>query len=125
MSRVVQVVAKVAVVTGILIAALFVASAALIGSAVHAASRAALQDQPGDPVLALMAFVESPKHTWQERNRAVWALGQTGDTRALSTLKKHFTGEKCDHAHALCQHELGKAIRLCNGATNLTAPVWR
>jgi hypothetical protein len=96
-----------------------------ISSAVHAASEAALLEQPGDRVLALMAYVESPKHTLRDRNRAIWALGQLGDARALPVLETNFTGRDCDHARALCQYELRKAIRLCRGATNVAAVAWR
>ena len=96
-----------------------------IGSAVHAASEAALLEQPGDRVLALMAYVESPKHTLRDRNRAVWALGQLGDARALPVLETNFTGRDCDHERALCQYELRKAIRLCRGGTNVAAVAWR
>ena len=123
--RIVQAIGRLARVSAVLIGAVFAGTAALIGSAVHAASEAALQEQPADRVLALMAYVESPKHTLQERNRAVWALGQLGDARALPVLQKYMTGGTCDHAHVLCQHELRKAMRLCSGATNLTAPLWR
>jgi hypothetical protein len=97
----------------------------LIASGVHAASEAALLDQPGDPVPALMAYVESPSHTLRDRNRAVWALGQLGDVRALPVLERHITGSQCDHGRVLCQHELRKAIRLCRGATNMAALLWR
>lgn len=109
----------------VLVAAVLLGSALLIASGVHAASEAALLEQPGDRVLALMAYVESPKHTLRERNRAVWALGQLGDARALAVLETNFTGKDCDHARALCQYELTKAIRLCRGAANVAAAVWR
>jgi len=53
----------------------------------------------------------------EERNTAVWALGQIGDKKALEVLKKSYTGEPCDHTKYLCQHELEKA-------TGLTPPTW-
>jgi hypothetical protein len=103
----------------------FVAVSLAVGSGVRAASDAALQAHQGDRVTALMEFVETRTHSLRERNRAVWALGQLGDSRALPLLEKHFTGGPCDHARALCQRELGKALEKCRGATNLTALVWR
>lgn len=121
----VRFVGRVAVATLVLIAALLLGTSWLIGSGVHAASEAARLEQPGDRVPALMAYIESPTHTLRERNRAVWALGQLGDARALPLLEKHFTGSECDHGRVLCQHELSKAIRLCRGATNLSAFIWR
>ncbi len=72
---------------------------------------AAMGEYPGDRVQALMAFVDSDRHSLDERNRAVWALGQLGDRRALPVVKKYYTGAPCDHARYLCQYELQKAIR--------------
>ena len=77
--RFMRFVSRAAAIGLVLVAALFVGSGWLIGSGVHAASQAALLEQPGDPVPALMAYVESPKHTFRDRDRAVWALGQLGD----------------------------------------------
>ncbi len=123
--RFVRFVRRAVVIALVLIAALVLGTTWLIGSGVHAASEAALLERPGDGALALMAYIESPKHTLRERNRAVWALGQLGDARALPVLEKHFTGRECEHGRALCQHELRKAIRLCRGATNISAFIWR
>jgi len=103
----------------------FVAVSLVVGSGVRAASDAALQAHAGDQIAALMKFVETQTHSLQERNRAIWALGQLGDSRALPLLERHFTGGPCDHERALCQRELAKALEKCRGATNLTAFVWR
>jgi len=70
----------------------------------------AQREFPGDRVEALMALVESDHHPFAERNRAVWALGQIGDPRALPVLRKHYTGATCQHDKFLCQYELKKAI---------------
>jgi len=102
-----------------------VAIGSSIGSGVRSVSSEALQHRPGDRVLALMEYVESDAHRLQDRNRAVWALGQLGDARALPVLEKYFTGGPCDHQRALCQRELEKAIRLCKGGFNLSGPFWR
>jgi HEAT repeat protein len=123
--RLMRFVRRAAVIGLVLVTALWLGSSWLIGSGVHAASEAALLGHPGDRVLALMAYVESPTHSLRERNRAVWALGQLGDARALPVLETHFTGRDCEHDRALCQDELRKAIRLCRGATNISAFVWR
>ena len=96
-----------------------------IGSAVHAAGSAAVQEYGGDRVTALIAYADSPSHGLRDRNRAVWALGQIGDGRALRFLEKQYTGRPCDHERLLCQHELEKSIRLCRGGVNLPALVWR
>jgi len=101
-----------------LTAVVFIGTVWLIESGVRAVSEAALHDQPGDVVLALMEYVESPNHTLRDRNRAVWALGRLRDPRALPVLKRHFTDGACDHDRLLCQHELRKAIALCRGEIN-------
>lgn len=70
---------------------------------------------PGDNVAALLAYVQSDSHTLKERNHAIWALGQSRDTRALPVLKRYYTGEACIHEQDLCQYELKKALELCRG----------
>lgn len=97
----------------------------LIGAEVRTVSDAAGLRYPGDRVEALMRCVEDVSNSLQERNRAVWALGQLGDRRALTMLRKHHAGGPCDHANALCQRELAKAIRLLEGGVNVSAWVWR
>jgi hypothetical protein len=96
-----------------------------IGSAVRQISATAVQKHPGDRVEALMQYVEDTDHSFRDRNRAVWTLGQLGDRRALPVLRKYYKGGSCNHSEALCQRELGKAIKLVNGGVNITAFVWR
>ena len=83
-----------------------------IQSGINSASEMALREQPGDQVLALIAFANSGAQPFRERTRAVWALGQLRDRRALPVLERHYTGDPCDHARGLCQKELRKAINL-------------
>ena len=92
-----------------------------IRSSVKKVSAQAVQEYPGDRLEALMKYVESENHSLRKRNRTVWALGQIGDSRALPTLEKYYTGGPCDHSSYLCQHELEKAIKQCKGAFNATA----
>lgn len=75
----------------------------------------------GDRVSALMELVECQDCGLRERNLAVWALGQLGDRRGLTVLKKHHTQSPCNHAVDLCQYELGKAIKKIEGTWNLSA----
>jgi hypothetical protein len=105
--------------------AAFVFLSLWIGAGVEATSRLAMEQRPGDRVAALLAYVEDTGHPLKDRNRAVWALGQLGDRRALAVLRKHHTGGPCDHRSALCQRELAKGIRLLDGRLNATAVVWR
>lgn len=84
----------------------------------------AQKEHAGDCVEALSAFVEDENNTYKERNSAVWALGQLGDRRALPILKKHYSGEECQHDKFLCQYELKKAIKLAEGGFNITHFIW-
>ena len=91
----------------------------------------ATQKYPGNKVEALMELVESGQYSYSDRqyeanNRALWALGQLGDKRALPFLKSLFTGEPCDHETNLCQGEIKEAIRKLEGNQfNLPAFLWR
>ena len=58
-----------------------------IGSGVKEISAQATQEYSGDRVEALIAYMQSEKHSLRDRNRAIWALGQIGDGRALSFLE--------------------------------------
>ncbi len=77
----------------------------------------AAHPHPGDDVAALLEYVQSETHSLQQRDHAVWALGQARDPRALPVLEGYLASKPCDHAHGLCQHELGKAVALCKGQT--------
>jgi hypothetical protein len=70
-----------------------------------------------------MAMVDCEACSLQDRNHAVWALGQTMARPALGTLKKHYDGERCAHESRLCQYELQKAIRLLESPPK--RGVWR
>ena len=109
----------------VIVSVLYLTVSWRIGSAVREARECAIGEYDGDQVSALIAYVDAPAHSLRERDRAVWALGQLGDARALPVLEKYATGEPCDHDHALCQRELTKATELCRGGLNITALVWR
>jgi hypothetical protein len=96
-----------------------------IASGVRASAELATREYRGDTVSSLVAFAASPSHGVGDRNRAVWALGQLGDARALAFLERHYTGKACDHSRGLCQRELKKAVDLCRGGLNLPALLWR
>jgi len=92
-----------------------------IRSGIKRISAEAIQQYPGDRVEALISYVKSEDHSLRKRNLAVWALGQIGDKCALPVLNQFYTGGPCDHGHYLCQGELQKAIKLCEGSFNATA----
>ena len=101
--------------------AAFVCICFSIRSSVKEIGATAVSQYPGDRVEALMKYVDSKNHSLKQRNRAVWALGQIGDERALTMLEKFRTGQPCDHSSTLCQREVEKAIKACKGAFNATA----
>jgi len=109
----------------LLLAAAYISISLVIGAGVRSVAELAIREHPGDKVSALMALVESEGHEMRDRNRAIWALGQLGDARALPLLEGHYTGQPSDERCELSQYELKKAIALCRGATNISAFVWR
>lgn len=74
---------------------------------------------------ALVAVVRDESQPLEARNRAVWALGQLGDPRALPALEALHDGVPCDHDERLCQRRLARVIDACRGALNVSAIVWR
>ena len=96
-----------------------------IGAGVRAISQEALSIYQGETVTALMKYVDSEEHSLQQRNRAVWALGQMGEPKALPVLEKYYSAESCDHSSSLCQHELKKAVMACQGSWNIGRWTWR
>lgn len=100
-----------------------------ISSDVRAACREARQEFGGDCVEALIAHANSDQHTLEERNQAIWALGEIGDKRALPSLEKLLRTEKlcpspCNVSTSMCRYSIEKAIRLCSGL-NIARWVWR
>ena len=96
-----------------------------IGGDVKQYSQHAQNLYQGDRVEALMAVLQSPDRFIFEKDHAIWALGQLGDSRALPLLDSLYTGEECDHERKICQYELKKAIKGCKGSFNATAWIWR
>jgi len=80
---------------------------------------------PGDRVQALIKVVDCDACSFEDRNHAIWALGQMAEARAISVLKKHFDGQPCTHPTRLCQHELRKAIRRIDSRHERTGRVSR
>lgn len=82
----------------------------------------------GDCVEALIAQLDDEHQGFRDRNHAIWALGQMGDSRALPVLEKYYTGDIPDREpldDMISQYELKKAINLASGGTNITALMWR
>jgi hypothetical protein len=97
----------------------------VIGAGVGDVLQTARRSFPGNGTDVLVAMLKSSATPLLDRNRAVWAIGQLGDRRAVPQLEGLVTGAPCDHAAAVCQYELRKAIRQCRGGVNITRWVWK
>jgi hypothetical protein len=80
---------------------------------------------PGDRREALMRLVDCDSCSIEDRNHAVWALGQMVEDRSISVLRKYYDGRPCTHATRLCQYELRKAIRMIETRSQREGPGWR
>lgn len=112
----------------IVIAGMFFISSLVIGNSVKDACQISQTKYQGDCVSSLVVFIDDENNSFQEKNRAIWALGQMGDKKGLIVLEKNYTGmekkrEPLDDG--LSQYELRKAIGLIKGGNNITAFVWR
>jgi hypothetical protein len=66
---------------------------AMIEWGVYSAQKSAVAQFPGrDPSQALIDLVNCDKCAMEQRNRAVWTLGQMREEQALPVLHKHFHG---------------------------------
>jgi HEAT repeat protein len=83
--------------------------------ALRRAADAAHRQFAGDDVEALIAKAGAADVPLAERTRAVWALGELGDRRALPALRSLNVQEECDHARLVCQSEVRKAIAKIEG----------
>lgn len=115
-------------ITASLFLLMFMVAATWIGFEVQSSCQNAQKQYGGDCVEALIQVMDNPDHSFREKNNAVWALGQVGDTRALATLEKYYTGdipkrESLDKV--LSQYELKKAINLLKGGVNVAGMIWR
>lgn len=89
----------------------------------------ARKEFPGDHVEALITYLKSDTHSFKEKNRAIWALGELADKRALTVLISLRTGRECDKpcsaTNYICQYELEKAIKHCEGGFIPVKWIWR
>ncbi len=107
---------------------IFVISCTWIGFDVKAQCQTATRAYGGDCVTALSTLLSDEHRGFRERNNAIWALGQLGDSRAYPLLSKMYTGNIPDREPLdgmISQYELKKAVALTNGGFNMTAVFWR
>jgi len=106
----------------------FVISCVWIGYDVKQQCQTAARTYGGDCVTALSALVADEHRGFRERNSAIWALGQLGDSRAYPLLSSMYTGNIPDREPLdgmISQYELKKAVALTGGGYNMTAVFWR
>ena len=111
--------------TAVLFTVLLITVSIWIGYGVKEAVQFAEENYSGNKVEALIQIVDSDEYNIKERNSAIWALGQLGDRKALPVLEKYYTGNECNHKKELCQYELEKAIKQCQGGINITRFIWK
>jgi hypothetical protein len=113
-----------AIALGIVIV-VYLGGSLMIGWGVNKESRSAMAQFNGDRIEALIALVDCQNCRLEDRNQAVWALGQLRDKRALSVLYKYRTGKPCNHLRQICQYEIIKAIRWTEGNSYMLPQIWR
>jgi hypothetical protein len=69
----------------------------------------------GSPVVGLLVLAGSQSVPLPRRNRAIWALGELRDPRALPHLTALANHNHCDHRRWVCQREVRLAISKING----------
>ena len=109
---------------GILVA-LYLGASLMIGLGVNSTSRSAMAQFDGDRIEALIALVDCDNCSLEDRNHAIWALGQLKDKRALPILYKYRTGKPCNHSQQICQYEISKSIRWTEGNSYMLPQIWR
>ena len=127
--RIPKIVLKVArwtlgIIVGILLV-VYLGASLMIAQGINSTSGRAMEQFDGDRIEALIALADCQKCKLEDRNHAVWALGQLKDKRALPVLYKYRTGQPCDHFHQICQYEINKAIRWTEGNSYMLPQIWR
>ncbi len=120
-------VARITAVLVILILPFVMYAEFLIGSGVRTYSQVAQAHFPGKRVEALIAMVECQTCSMQDRNNAVWTLGQLDDPRALPVLEKYQVEARRDQAGSLSQNTLQIALRHLkhDDSNRYEAVLWR
>lgn len=66
---------------------------------------------------SLTDLINSGNFTFEEKNTAIWALGQFADKTALPVLMNLNSGisdqNRCNRKHELCKREIERAIKWC------------
>jgi len=106
----------------------FLITCTWIGYSVKTDCQNAQKRYEGTCTEALSQFLDDESNPFEDRNSAIWSLGQLGETEALPILEKYYTGNIPDREpldQTISQYELRKAIKLVKSGVNLGAWVWR
>lgn len=112
---------------------IFLGSAAytfqLIHKQVSGITTLARSEYPGDALEALCSLVRSEDFGFEDKNSAIWALGQLADPEALPFLEQlnALTAEDAvpfDRSGGLSKYEIERAIKWCKNG-NLTSWMYK
>jgi hypothetical protein len=112
----------------IAITLLYAVSCTLIFSSVKSICDRAKKEFNRNNTESLMALIESEKLTFEEKNNAIWALGQIGDKTSLPLLENLYTGDicnRCNRKQHISLYELKKAIKFINSDFVVTRWMYR
>jgi hypothetical protein len=107
---------------------LYAISCTLIFSSVKSICDRAKKEFKINNTESLMALIESEKFNFEEKNDAIWALGQSGNKKSLPLLERLYTGKirnRCNRHQYICQYELKKAIKFINSDFVVTRWMYR
>ena len=101
----------------------------MIHKQVYRVTEIARQEFGGNAVEALSSLIGSDAHGFEEKNTAIWALGQLADPEALpflELLNSELEGDPVpfDRSSGLSKYELEKAIKWCKKG-NLTSWMYK
>lgn len=106
----------------------FVIGCSWIGYEVKKQCVDATREYGGDCVEALITTLNDENNGFRDRNDAIWALGELGDSRALPVLQGYYTGDIPEREpldKVISQYELKKSVNLLEGGINISAFIWR
>ena len=86
-------------------------------ASIHSIVSDARERHSGSAVEVLTDYIESSDVSLDQKNRAIWALGELRDSTALAILEKLEVSEECSHDRFVCQHEVRKALSKVRGET--------
>lgn len=96
---------------------IFIFSMMSIRADVKIACNDAINVFEGDCVEALLQITKSEKYDYEQKNHAIWVLGQLADKRALPVLNEFlefsYPEAPCKRDVHICKEEVDKAIKYC------------